>query len=255
MCFGHSCACRRDVSLSESCVSLLPAESPTIPQSHAYANTTFAPDVMCVCRIGSCVSKIDFPSPRTKPLLMTHVPSLPSLGGGSQKLRTSPSSCPSPLHLLPLPGFRAFQFRMAAVDEYAYQTPMRRCQAFSLSSWHRIILFTQSLSSASRFLVDRRQPIRQGLAGLGKAWLSAFAQVLVVGLCGLGPSRRHPPLRVGLQDLGGPIPTAGYVNRRSRVSMFSFVAHHKSHTESKDEADHHVERGAKFMENVQYIFR
>lgn len=72
---------------------------------------------------------------------------------------------------------------------------------------------------------------------------------------GLGRRGGLPPTRVGLQDLGGPIPSAGYVNRRSRIPILSPDAYHKSHTKIKAEFDDRGERGAKLLENVQYIFR
>lgn len=131
-----------------SYLSLLPAESPINPLSYLVQaqfshQMSFAhAGLETTSQVGSCVSKIDLSFPSTKPFLITHVPSLPFLGGGSQKLRASPSSSAP----LPSPRFRAFQFRMAAVDEYAHQTPMRRRQAFFLvvlasdNSFHPISL-------------------------------------------------------------------------------------------------------------------
>ena len=152
----------------------------------------------------------------------------------------------------PPPRFRAFQFRMAAVDEYAHQTPMRRRQAFSLLSWHWIILFTHSLSSASRFLVDRRQPIRQGLAGLGKSLALCFCPG--AGLCGLRPSRRPPPPRVVLRDLGAPSPLPGVLIAGHEFPCFlsSLMVSPTQNSERRLVIVRNT--GANWLENVQYIF-
>lgn len=170
----------------------------------------------------------------------------PSLSWGRKS--NAPDEPLRPVLFYPAPAHPRVFGRFSFGWQLSMSMPIRRrcddAKLFPWWSWHRIILFTHSLSlvQVGSLLTD--------VSRLDRAW-QGWGESLALcfcpgagGLCGLRPSRRPPPPRVGLQDLGGPIPTAGYVNRRSRIAMLPDVTYHKSHMESNAEADDHKERGS-----------